>query len=145
MRDFLKDREVKQRRDPKNNVESERAEKFRKDHLPIVHRRGHEGLDCAKLKFFGEKPHRDERENQNEGEPKENRVKERFLHRVLHLALVHETELEIENDAADEQKKNQNDIRDGRVEVAAYFAHQEREKFSHNPDTRVIPNPAVAG
>src|ERR1700682_1159002 len=140
MRDLLKDGEVKQRRHPKNDVENDRAEKLREDDLPVAHRCGHERFDRAELKLFRKKPHGNERKNQNEGEPEENRIKKCFLHRVLHWALVHVADLEIEIDAAHEQEKNEHDVSDRRVEVTAHFAHQKREKLSHSPDMRVIPN-----
>jgi len=74
MRNLLKDREVKQRRDPKNDVENDRAEKLREDDLPVAHWCSHERFDRAELKLLRKKPHGNERKNQNEGEPEENRI-----------------------------------------------------------------------
>src|SRR5207249_6212493 len=122
MRYLGKDREVEQRRDPENEVKDQRAKKFREHHLPVAHRGGHEWLDRAELKFFGEQAHRNERKNQDEGEPEEDRVKERLLRRVLHWALVHEGNLKIKIDPTDDQEKDENDVGNGRVKVAAYFA-----------------------
>ena len=89
MRDLLKDREVKKRWNPERDVKHECAEKLCQDNLQIPHRRRHERLDCAKLKFLGKKTHRDQRENQNECKPEEHRIKERFLHRIRGRPLVH--------------------------------------------------------
>src|ERR1700737_836558 len=131
MRDLLKDGEVKQRRHPMNDVENDRAEKLREDDLPVAHRCGHERFDRAELKLLRKKPHGNERKNQNEGEPEENRIKKCFLHRVLHRALVHVADLEIEIDAAHEQEKDEHDVSDRRVEVTAHFAHEQGEEFTH--------------
>ena len=78
------------------DVENERAEKFREHDLPVAHRRGHERLDRAELKFLREQSHRDERKNQDEREPEEDRIEERFLDRIGHGPLIHEGELEVE-------------------------------------------------
>ena len=131
MRDCLKDDEVKKRRNPKHHVENERAEKFCEHDLPVAHGRSHQRLDRAELKFLGEQPHGDERENEDEGEPEEDRVKERFLHRVGHRPLIHERDLEIEIDAAHEQEKDENDVSDRRVEITAHFASEQGEEFTH--------------
>ena len=121
MRYLEKDREVKQRRDPEDEVKDQRTKKFRQHHMPVAYRGGHERLNRAELKFFREQAHRNERKNQNKGEPEEDRVKERLLHGVLHLALVHEGNLKIEIDPTDDQEKDENDVSDGRVKVAAHF------------------------
>ena len=60
MGDRLEEPEVNQRRQPEDQIEDQRAEKFREHDLPVAHRRGHERLDRAELKFLGEQPHRDE-------------------------------------------------------------------------------------
>jgi hypothetical protein len=49
----------------------------------------------------------------------------------LHLALVHEGDLEIEIDPTDYQEKNEHDVGNGRMEVTAYFARKESVKFPH--------------
>ncbi len=49
------------------------------------------------------------------------RTEVRLLHGILHLALVHEGNLKIEIDPTDDQEKDENDVSDGRVKVAAYF------------------------
>ena len=85
-----KNREIKQRRDPQNQIKNQRPKKFSKHDLPVAHRSSHEGLDGAELKFLGEQAHCDERKNQNKSEPEKDGVKKRLLHGVLHLALVHE-------------------------------------------------------
>ena len=84
MRDHLEDQEVEKRRNPEHEVKDERAEELREHDLPVAHRRGHERLDRAELKFLREEPHRDQRKNQDEREPEEDRVKEGFLDRVRH-------------------------------------------------------------
>ena len=94
-----KDDEIEQRRKPENDVKKEGAKIFREHDLPVAHRRGHERLDRAELKFLREKSHRDERENENESEPEKDRIKERFLNRVGHRPLVHERDLEVKIDA----------------------------------------------
>src|SRR6266436_2899087 len=96
VRHFKEDGKVKQCRDPKNYVENQRAKKFRKYYLPVTYRDSRQWLNRAELKFFSKQTHRDERKNQNKGKPKEDRVKKRLLYRVLHLALVHKGDLEIE-------------------------------------------------
>src|SRR5690349_7966116 len=98
--DFEKDCKVKQRRDPQNDVEDQRTEEFREHYLPVTHWHSGQRFNRAKLKFFREKTHRDQGKNQNKGKPEENRVKKRLLDRVLHLALVHERDLEIKIDPA---------------------------------------------
>ena len=123
----LENDEVEQRWDPKNDVEKDRAEEFREHDLPVTHWRRHQRLDRAELKFLGEQAHGDERKNENEREPEKNGVKERFLDRVRHRALVHEGNLEIKIDPADDQEKNENDVGDGRVEVTRI--REKDEKF----------------
>src|SRR5262249_18270908 len=117
-----KNRKVKQHRDPKNYVEDQRTEEFREYYVPVTHRDSCQRLYRAELKFFGKQTHRDEGKNQNKGKPEENRVKECLLHRVLHLALVHERDLEIKIDAAHNQEKDEHDVGDRGMEIAAYFA-----------------------
>src|SRR6266567_1576443 len=131
VRDLKEDGKVKQRRDPENHVEDQRAEKFRKYYLPITYRDSCQWLNRAELKFFSKQTHRDERKNQNKGKPEEDRVKKCLLHRVLHLALVHKGDLEIEVDPADYQEKDEHDVGDRRMEIAAYFARKESVKFPH--------------
>jgi hypothetical protein len=50
----------------------------------------------------------------------------------LDLALVHERNLKIKIHPADEQEKDEDDIGDGRVKVAAYLAREQSIKFAHN-------------
>src|SRR5206468_7267673 len=107
------------------------AEKFRENDLPVAHRRGHERLNRAQLKLLGKEPHCDQRKNQDEGEPEENGIKKCFLNGILHLPLVHERNLEIEINAGDEQKENENDIGDGRVKITAHFAGEEGVELTH--------------
>src|ERR1700737_2408291 len=131
MRDRLEKYEIEQRRNPEHDVKSKRAEKFREHDLPVAHGRGHERLDRAELKFLREKPHRDKRENQNEREPEEDRIEKSFLHRVSDRPLVHERNLKVEIDSADEQEKDKDDVGDGRVEVTPDFAREEGVEFTH--------------
>jgi hypothetical protein len=49
----------------------------------------------------------------------------------LHWPLVHERNLEIEVGSAHEQKEDQDDVGDGRVEVTGYFAGKKRVEFTH--------------
>src|SRR3984893_18266960 len=98
MRDRLKDREVQQSQDPENNEEHKGAKKFRETYLPIVPRRSYERLNGAELKFLGKKPHRNKGKNQNKREPEKNRIKECFLHRIRHRALIHIRNLKIKID-----------------------------------------------
>ena len=72
VRDFEKDREVKQRRNPQN----ERRRPARRRILPALPASRApatvvSGLNRAELKFLGKQAHRDERKNQNKGEPEE--------------------------------------------------------------------------
>ena len=122
---------VKQRRDPEHQVKDKGAKKFREYYLPVANRRCRERLDGAELKFFGKQAHRDQRKNQNKGEPKEHRIKESLLDCVLHLALVHERDLEVKIDPADDQKKDHHDVSDRRVEIAAHLARQQGPEFTH--------------
>src|SRR5438105_6499026 len=115
MRDRLEDPKINERRNPKDHVKDQRSEKFREHHLPVADRRRHERLDRAELKFLREQSHRDEREDQNEGEPEENRVKERFLDRIADRFPVHERELEIKVGAAEEKKKEKKNLPNRRV------------------------------
>jgi hypothetical protein len=131
VRQFEKNRKVKQGRDPEDEIKDQRAKKFREHHLPVTDRRRHQRLDRAELKFLRKQAHCDKGKNQNEREPEEDRVKKSFLDGVLHLPLVHEGNLKIKIHPADEQKKNHDDIGDRRVEVAAYFAGEQSIKFMH--------------
>src|SRR4029079_350552 len=116
---------------PEDQVKHEGAKKFREYHLPVPYRCSRERLDRAELKFFSKQAHRDQRKNQDEREPEKNRIEERFLDCVLHLALVHERDLEIKIDPADDQKKDHHDVRDRRMEIAAQFACEQGPKFTH--------------
>src|SRR5436305_1196466 len=98
------------------------------DHAP---RESHHVLDRAKLKFLGEQAHRDEWEDQNKGEPEKDGIKKRFLHRVLHLTLVHEGHLKIKVHSGDQQEKDEDYVGDRRVEVAAHFAYEQGVKLMH--------------
>src|SRR5919106_2627150 len=131
VRQFEKDRKVKQRGDPEDEVKDHRAEKFREHYLPVTHRRRHKRFDRAELKFLGKQAHCDEGKNQHESEPEEDRVKKSFLHGVLHLPLVHEGNLKIKIHPADEQEENENNVGDRRLEVTAYFAGEQSVKFTH--------------
>src|SRR5438552_10180131 len=131
MGDGLKDPEIDQRGKPKDQVKSERAEEFRQNHLPVAHRRGHEWLDRAQLKLLREEAHGNERKNQDKSEPEEDRIEKRLLDRILHGALVHERNLEIKIDPGHEQEKNENDVSDRRVKIAAHFAREQRIEFTH--------------
>ena len=113
MGDILKNDEIQDRRDPKHEIKDQRAKKLREHHLPVTDRRGHQRFDRAELKFFGKQSHGDERKNQHEGEPKEDRIEERLLYRVRNRALIHKRDLKIEIDAAHDQEKQQDDISDG--------------------------------
>src|SRR5438552_15926741 len=108
---------IKERWDPEDQVKDKGAKKFREYYLPVANRRSRQRLDRAELKFFGKQAHRDQRKNQNQRKPKEHRIEECFLDRVLHLALVHERRLEIKIDPADDQKTDHHDVRDRRVEI----------------------------
>ena len=128
---FQKNPKVKHSRNPKDHVKDQRSEKLRKHDLPVVHGDCRKRFDGAQLKFFGEQAHRDERKNQDECEPEEDRVKKCFLNRVLHLALVHEGNLKIEINPADDEKEDQYDVRDRRVKIAANFAREQGIKLTH--------------
>ena len=80
MSDRLKDPEVNERREPEDHIKDESAEEFCQHDLPVADRRRHERLDRAELKLLREQSHGDQGKNQNEGEPEENRIEERFLH-----------------------------------------------------------------
>src|ERR1700751_894397 len=141
---FRKNPEVKHGRDPEDYVKHQRAEKLRKHHLPVTHGDSRKRLDGAKFKFFGEQAHCDERKNQDECEPEEDRIKKCFLNRVLHLAPVHEGYLEIEINPADDEKEDQHDVRDRRVKIAANLAREQSVEFSHklsitSTSKRMIP------
>ena len=49
----------------------------------------------------------------------------------MNLALVHEGDLEIEIDSTDYQEKDEHDVRNRRMEIAAYFARKESVKLTH--------------
>jgi hypothetical protein len=49
----------------------------------------------------------------------------------LHLALVHERDLEVKVDPADDQKEDHHDVRDRGVEIAANFADEQGPEFPH--------------
>src|SRR4029077_8174225 len=95
---------INERRDPENQVKDKGAKKFREYNLPVANRHSRERLNRAELKFLCKQAHRDQRKNQNEREPEKDRIKECLLDCVLNLALVHERDLEIKIDAADDQK-----------------------------------------
>src|SRR5437763_276066 len=57
--DLKEDGKVKQRRDPENHVENQRAKKFRKYYLPVTHRDSRQWLNRAELKFFSKQTHRE--------------------------------------------------------------------------------------
>jgi hypothetical protein len=126
-----KNDKVKQRRDPENYVEDQRAEEFCEYYLPVAHRDSCQWFDRAELKFLGKQSHRDERKNQNEREPEKNRIEKCLLDRVLHLALVHEGDLKIKIDPANYLEEDEHDVRNGRMEITADFARKESVKFSH--------------
>jgi hypothetical protein len=125
------DPKINERGNPEDQVKDKGAKKFRQHYLPVANRHGRKRLNGAELKFLGKQAHRDQRKNQNEGEPEKNRIEERFLNCVLNLALVHERDLEIKIDSADDQKKDHHDVRDRRVEVAPDFADEQGPKFPH--------------
>src|SRR6266508_6310781 len=131
IRDLEKDGEIKQCRDPENYVEDQRAKEFCQYYLPVAHRDSCQWFNRAELKFFGKQTHRDEGKDQNKGKPEEDRIKKCLLHRVLHLTLVHEGDLEIKIDPADYQEKDEHDVGDRGMEIAAYFARKESVKFLH--------------
>src|SRR5881394_3591419 len=112
---------INKRWDPEDQVKHKGAKKLREHYLPVANRRSRERLDRAELKFLGKQTHCDERKNQHESEPEEDRIKKSFLHGVLHLPLVHERNLKIKIHPADEQEENENNVGDRRVEVAAHF------------------------
>src|SRR4029077_3842081 len=114
---FRENPKINERRDPEDQVKHKGAKEFRKYYLPVAYRRSRERLDCAELKFFSKQTHRNQRKNQDECEPEKDRIKERLLDRVLHLALVHERDLKIKIDPADDQKKDHHDVRDRGVEI----------------------------
>ena len=128
---FRKNPEVKHGWDPEDHVKDQRAEKLRQHHLPIVHGDSSKRLDGAKFKFFGEQAHRDERKNQDEREPEEDRIKKCFLNRVLYLAPIHEGDLKIEINPANDEKEDQHNVGDRRVKIATNFAREQGVKLSH--------------
>src|SRR5438105_12166358 len=129
---FQKNPKVKHSRNPKDHVKDQRSEKLRKHDLPVVHGDCRKRFDGAQLKFFGEQAHRDEGESQDECEPEEDGVKKCFLNRVLHLALVHEGNLKIEINPADDEKEYQHDVRNRRVKIAANLAREQGIKLTHD-------------
>lgn len=145
MGNVLEDREVYQRREPKDHIEDQGPKKFRQHNLPVPDRRSHERLDRSEFKFLGKGPHGNQRENQNEGEPEENGIEERLLHRVLHRSLIHEGDLKVKVGATDEEKEEQDDVGDRRVEVTRYFAGKEGVEFSHNASRQDVVVPGSEG
>src|SRR5438309_12018867 len=117
----LEDQKVKKGWNPENKLEDESAEKFRQHYLPVSDRPGHKRFNRAQLKFLREQPHGDEWEYQDKSEPEKDRVKKCFLHRILDWPLVHERNLDIEVGSHHQQTDDQDDVGDGRVEVARYF------------------------
>src|SRR5260370_9726964 len=63
MRYLEKDREVKQRRDPEDEVKDQRTKKFRQHHMPVAYRGGAGRLKLAELKFFPQQVPRNARKN----------------------------------------------------------------------------------
>src|SRR3954451_10610344 len=110
MRRRFENEKVKCRRNPKDDVENEGAEIFREHDLPVTHGRSHEWFDGAEFKLFREEPHGDERKNENESEPKEDRVKECILNRVRDRPLIHKRDLHVEIESGDDQEKNEDDV-----------------------------------
>src|SRR5438552_17516154 len=100
-----KNPEVKNRRDPEDQIEDQRAKEFREHHLPVANRGSSERLNGAELKFFCEKPHGDQGKDQNEREPEEDRMKKCFLKRALHLTPVYEGALKVKINTADHQEE----------------------------------------
>src|SRR6478752_4625953 len=131
VRCFQKNPEIKHGRDPEDHIKDKRAEEFREDHLPVAHGNSCKRLNGAELKFFGEQAHRDERKNQDECEAEEHRIKKCFLNCVLHLALVHEGDLKIEIDPADNEEEDQHDVGNRRVKIAAHLAREQSIKLTH--------------
>ena len=129
--DSQKNPEVKQCRHPEDKIEHQRAEKLREYHLPVAYGGSSKRLNGAELKFFGEQAHRDQGKNQNECEPEEERIEECLLYRVLHLSLVHEGDLKVKIDPADDEEKDQHDVRDRGMEVAAHLAREQSVKLTH--------------
>src|SRR5262245_52403407 len=122
MRDVLENGEVEKSGDPKDHIKDHGPEELRQYYLPVANRCSHQRFDGAELEFLRESPHRNQRENQDKGEPEEDRVKKCFLHRVLHGALIHERNLEVKIRSAHEEEEEQDDVCDRRVEVTRYFA-----------------------
>src|SRR5438067_4934899 len=129
--DILKNDKIERGWNPENDIKDQCAKKFREHNLPVAYWRSHERLNRAEFKFLCEQAHGDERKNQDKRKPEEDRVKKRFLHRVLDLTLVHERNLKIKIHAGNEQEKNENDIGDRRVKIAADLAQEQSVKLTH--------------
>ena len=127
----MKNDKIERGWNPENDIKDQRAKKFREHNLPVAYWRSHERLNRAEFKFFREQAHGDKRKNQDKRKPEEDRVKKRFLHRVLDLALVHERNLKIKINSSNEQEENENDIGDRRVKIAADLARKESVKLTH--------------
>src|SRR5438105_1574276 len=134
--DILKNDKVERGWNPENDIKDQRAKKFREHNLPVAYWRSHERLNRAEFKFFREQAHGDKRKNQDKRKPEEDRVKKRFLHRVLDLALVHERNLKIKINSSNEQEENENNIGDRQVKIAADFARKEIVKLTHGYSER---------
>jgi hypothetical protein len=128
----LENDEVEQGRNPKDDVKDKGTEVLREHHLPVAHWRGHEWFDRPELKLFRKKPHRDERKNEDKSEPEEHGIKERLLDRILDRPLVHERDLKVEVDPADQEKEDEDDVGNRRIEVTSNFAGKKSEEFCHD-------------
>src|SRR5436190_5605610 len=129
--DILKNDKIERGWNPENDIKDQRAKKFRENNLPVAYWRSHERFNRAEFKFFREQAHGDKGKNQEKRKPEEDRVKKRFLHRVLDLALVHEGNLKIKIHAGNDQEKNENDVGDRRVKIAADLAQEQSVELTH--------------
>ena len=51
--------------------------------------------------------------------------------RVLHLTLVHEGDLKVKINPADNQEEDEQDVRDRGVKIATYFTREQGVKLTH--------------
>jgi hypothetical protein len=127
---FRENPKVSERRDPEDQVKDKSANKFREYYLPVANRRSRERLDSAELKFSANKRIVINGKIKTNANQKKTELRT-LLDCVLHLALVHERDLEIKIDPADDQKKDHHDVRDREIEIAAHFAGEQGPEFTH--------------
>ena len=118
---------------------AERAEVLAEDDLAVLHRHRDEELDRADALLFGERAHRDERDDETQSAARHG--VEHALHRgavdLPEAALVEE-----EAEPEDHHARRDDDVRERRVEVGAELALRDRP--DHLDGARAIDDDLLA-